>query len=90
MSTVYLAIFDPDEFEAVKGLLGPDMTDTNEEWRDLTFNRVRQLRLDGDEAVAVKIHPDELRVILTTHRHHGGLDALDILAALKGGAGQRD
>ena len=52
MATVFLALFDPEEFEAIKSVLGPDMTDTYQGWTDLTLDRFHQISVNGDVAVA--------------------------------------
>jgi hypothetical protein len=90
MITVYQPVFNKEDFETFKRMLGPDCPDTHDEWRDLALDRAKKVAVDGDVSVAVTIHPEELAVWMTAHRNQTYLQALDDLADLKGSTGNRD
>lgn len=91
MITFYLPVFDPEEFEAIKDFLYPNITNTNDEWRGLALDRAKQIAVEGDFAsVAVTLHLDDFVAWETAHGRKPDFHDLDMIAASKGRRGDRD
>jgi hypothetical protein len=88
--TVYIPLIAPEDFQVFKAMLGADLPDTYEAWRDLTENRIHQITRNGETAVSVEINPNEFAVWITPRGRHPALQWLDAYANFKGPFRNRD
>jgi len=59
MATIYLPLIRKEDFETFKRLLGPNLPDTYDGWRQLVTDRGDMLIEERQQVVMKEVDPDE-------------------------------
>ena len=66
----------PDDYAAFRRLLGEDIPNTYDEWRNLQTNEIRQFRQVGRNTREVPVDPNEFAAFLQTTGAQANLTSL--------------
>lgn len=84
MATTYLPIINSEDYQAFRRILGPNLPDAYDDWRQLISERSLQVARSGHTARGIEVHPDEFTVWLTGHGQDRSANGLDNFVFYKG------
>jgi hypothetical protein len=90
MATVYLPLIQAKDFETFRAMLGADLPDAYDDWRNLVADRSHNVARGGHVARGIEVNPDEFAVWLTAHGTDRSAKGLDNFAFFKGSAIERE
>jgi hypothetical protein len=77
MGKIYIPVIAPEDFDAFKKLLGPQLSMSYDEWIKLSYTMWHPDHLEEDETIVdVKVYPDEFARYLKATRSAEDLKSL--------------
>jgi len=84
MAIIYYPKISPNDYDAFRSILNPDLPDTYDKWFDLARKQMREIILNGDTPIEVEVYPHQFAGYCHTGRHARTLDRREQFAAEKG------